>query len=139
MGLRLLTLSSSCISKIIMVLLGIISGISLLPSLIGFLCAYCISPVTHWMVIWTTAIHTSLWLALGSCPGFYSLCGLLGFPRYSEGFAGQRSFVTGILWVLWYLRAFSHWYSTGYDSNWAIRPLHGANIIFETSGDAIKR
>ena len=44
MGLTLLKLSSSCIFEIIMVLLRIISGISLLPSSIGFLCAYCISP-----------------------------------------------------------------------------------------------
>ena len=44
MGFTLLKLSPSCISEIIMVLLRIISGISLLPSLIGFLCAYCISP-----------------------------------------------------------------------------------------------
>ena len=42
MGLTLLKLSSSCIFEVIMVLLRIISGISLLPSLIGFLCAYCI-------------------------------------------------------------------------------------------------
>ena len=44
MGFTLLKLSSSCIFEIIMVLLRIISGFSLLPSLIGFLCAYCISP-----------------------------------------------------------------------------------------------
>ena len=80
MGFTLLKSSSSCISEIIMVLLRIISGISLLPSLIGFLGAYCISPVTHWMVLWTTTLTTSLWLALGPCPGFYSLCGLSGFP-----------------------------------------------------------
>ena len=80
MGLTLLKLSSSCISEIIRVVLWIISGISLLPSLIEFLCAYCISPVIHWMILWTTTLTTSLWLALGPCPGFYSLCGLLGFP-----------------------------------------------------------
>ena len=87
MGFTILKLSSSCISEIIMVLLRIISGISLLPSLIEFLGAYCISPVIHWMVLWTTTLTTSPWLASVPCPGFYSLCGLLGFPRYSAGFA----------------------------------------------------
>ena len=129
MGLPLWKVYSSCISAIIMLLLRIISGISLLPSLIGFLGAYCISPIIHWMVLWTTTLTTRLWLALGPCPGFYSLCGLLGFPRHSTGFAGQWSFAPAILWVLWYLRAFSTWYSTGYDSNWAIRPFHGAHLI----------
>ena len=122
-----------------MVLLRIISGISFFLSLIGFLCAYCIFPVIHRMVLWTTTLPTSLWLALGPCPGFYSLYGLLGFPRYSACFAGQCSFAPGTLWVLWHLRAFSPWYSTGCDSNWAIRPIHGANLLFVTSGDAFKR
>ena len=80
MGFTLLKLSSSCISEIIMVLLRIISGFSLLPSLIGFLCAYCISPgypldgpLDHYPDYEPLA-------GFGSLPGFYSLCGLLGFP-----------------------------------------------------------
>ena len=122
-----------------MLLLRIISGISLLPSLIGFLCAYCISPgypldghLDHYPAYESLA-------GFGSLPRLYSLCGLLGFPRYSAGFAGQWSFAPAILRVLWYLRAFSPWYYTGYDSNWAIRPFHGANLIFETSSDVFKR
>ena len=74
-----------------------------------------------------------------SFPRLYSLCGLLGFPRYSAGFAGQLSFDPGILGVLGHLRAFSPGYATGYDSNWAIRPFHGANLVFETSGEIFKR
>ena len=139
MGLTLLKLSSSCISEIIMVLLRIISGISLLPSLIGFLCAYCISPgypsdgpLDHYPDYEPLA-------GFGSLPRLLQPLWVIGIPRYSAGFAGQWSFAPAILRVLWYLRAFSPWYSTGYDSNWAIRPFHGANLIFETSGDAFKR
>ena len=106
MGFTLLKLSPSCISEIIMVLLRIISGISLLPSLIGFLCAYCISPgysmdgpLDHYPAY-------ELLAGFGYLPRLHSLCGLLGFPRYSTGFAGERSFAPGILWVLWHLRGF---------------------------------
>ena len=136
MGFTLLKLPSSCISEIIMVLLRIISGISLLPSLIGFLCAYCISPgypmdgpLDHYHAY-------ELWLALSPCPGFYSLCGLLGFPGTPRALRDN-----GPLPLLFYgfcgtYGPFPPWYSTGYDSNWAIRPFHGANLILETLGDA---
>ena len=80
MGLTLLKLSSSCISEIIMLLLRVISDISPILSLIGFLCAYFISPdypldgpLDHYPAYEPLA-------GFGSLPRFYSLCGLLGFP-----------------------------------------------------------
>ena len=80
MGLTLLKLSSSCISEIIMLLLRVISDISPIPSFIGFLCAYCLSPdypldgpLDHYHAYEPLA-------GFGSLPRFYSLCGLLGFP-----------------------------------------------------------
>ena len=80
MGLTLLKLSSSCISEIIMLLLRVISDISPILSLIGFLCAYCISPdypldgpLDHYPAYEPLA-------GFGSLPRLYSLCGLLGFP-----------------------------------------------------------
>ena len=129
MGLTLLKLSSSCIFEIIMVLLRIISGISLLPSLIGFLCAYCIFPRLSigWSFGPLLCLRALGWLWV-LAPALQPLW-VIGIPRYSAGFAGQWSFAPAILRVLWYLRTFFLWYSTGYDSNWAIRPFHDANLI----------
>ena len=79
------------------------------------------------------------WAGFGSLPRLLQHLWVIGIPRYSAGFAGEWSFGPAILRVLWHLRAFLPWYSTGYDSNWAIRPIHGANLIVETSGDAFKR
>ena len=138
-GCTILKLSSSCISEIIMVLLRIISGIPLFMSLIVFLCAYCISPgypsdgpVDHYPTYEPLAglgplprFLQPLWV-IGISPVLRGLCGTMVLcPCYSTGF--------------WYLRTFSPWYFTGYDRNWDIRPFHGANLIFETSGDAFKR
>ena len=100
MGLTLLKLSSFCISEIIMLLLRVISDISPILSLIGFLCAYCIStgypsggPLDHCPAYEPLA-------GFGSFPRLLQPLWVIGIPRYSAGFAGQWSFAPAILRVV---------------------------------------
>ena len=100
MGLPLWKVSSSCISEIIMLLLRVISDISPILSLIGFLCAYCISPdypldgpLDHYPAYEPLAGFGSLprllqplWV-IGIPPVLRGLCGTMVLcPCYSMGF-----------------------------------------------------